>query len=749
MKCKLLLTMLVVVVCLPTVILGQTVIQVAAGADNIDNALFGAAAGDTLELITDGGVYNETFTTIIDIPVTIRAAAGLTNKPIWTCDGAGRLMTVSAKLTLDGIAFDGSLGDSLTADCIRTGPEAGLVLKVNNCLIQNFNDGVVGDEDGHGIKGGSEARLDTLIITNSRFEHMPGEHISFKDGVADSSHGPVKYTRIEHCTFWDGQNEAIYMEDNDNDSSTDPQPELLVNHVTIVGVGSKAIYPKEIDGAVIKNVISVNNLEYPARIYNTSSVAEYILFNNCPNDYISRQDGATVDYSRLLQNQEPYFADVETGDFAVAANSPAAKFGEGGVALGDSNNGTWDAADITRWEIVENIDWCGLVKDATTAGDTIMFVTDGGSYMSPKSNYIPSRELVLMAAPGLTNKPVLSTNDGGYIGKVNANIKVSGLAFNGLHAENGATSTFRMLYLNKDIGKVEIEDCDFYNIRGRGFDGAAKKVDTLIVNNCRFWDFLNEAMRVKDVPSQIQVAKITNSSFWNVKYGVYIADVGEELEVSHCTFLNMAERAVYAKEDTNGTVIRDNIFVSAKAAALKVYGTPVIEYNNFWDNTLDIDSQDTTLVFPVFNFVDDPVFKDTSAANVDLALEANNSPAVGAASDGSNLGDPRWGTWIATGVESEELTPNSFHLSQNYPNPFNPETTIEYVLPMKNFVKLTVYNLLGQKVTTLVNKEQIAGGHSISWNGTFENGAKAASGLYLYKIEAGDFIVTKKMLLLK
>ncbi len=733
---RFLLTWIVTLIILPTIVFGQAVIPVTEGEDQIDAALFTAQAGDTLELVTDGGIYNETFRTIIDIPVIIRAAAGLTNRPVWTCDATGRLMTVSAPLTLDGIIFDGSLGDSLTTDCIRTGGEAGIVLKVNNCVIRNFSNG----SDGHGIKGKQEARLDTLIITNSRFEHMPGEHISFKDGVADSSNGPVKYSRIEHCTFWDGANEAIYIEDNDSDSGTGPHPVIIINHVTCVDFGPKPIYPKETDGVVVKNSIVANTPGLAVTIYQ-SSVIEYFLHYNTPTG-INTKDNSTYDTDLVLEEQNPYFADVENGDFAVAAKSPAAKFGEGGVALGDSNNGTWDAAEITKWEIVENNNWCGLVKDALTAGDTLMFVTDGGSYTSPSTNYFPSKELVFMAAPGLAKKPVLST-DGSYIGKVNANLKVSGLAFDGLHAENGATATFRILYLNKNIGKVEIEDCDFYNIRGRGFDGAALTVDTLLINNCRFSNFLNEAIRVKDVASQIQVAKITNSSFWNVKYGVYIHDVGEVLEISHCTFFNIADRAVYAKQDTNGTVIRNNIFVSSQTVALKVYGNPVIENNCFWDNTLKIDSADTTLTFPFFNDEFDPMFKDTSAANTDLALE-ENSLAVGGASDGSNLGDPSWGTWIASGVNEEGLIPEEFVLEQNYPNPFNPTTTIKFSIVGSGQVTLKVYSLLGHEVATLVDKTMEPGVHFVSLNAQ-----KLPSGIYFYKIIAGDFVKIRKMTLLK
>ncbi len=88
--------------------------------------------------------------------------------------------------------------------------------------------------------------------------------------------------------------------------------------------------------------------------------------------------------------------------------------------------------------------------------------------------------------------------------------------------------------------------------------------------------------------------------------------------------------------------------------------------------------------------------------------------------------------------------PQSYHLDQNYPNPFNPRTTINYQLPKTIDVELSIYDLLGQKVTTLVKKRQQAGNHQVEWDAsTF------ASGIYYYKIQAGEFQDVKKMILIR
>jgi len=93
--------------------------------------------------------------------------------------------------------------------------------------------------------------------------------------------------------------------------------------------------------------------------------------------------------------------------------------------------------------------------------------------------------------------------------------------------------------------------------------------------------------------------------------------------------------------------------------------------------------------------------------------------------------------------------PERYSMSQNYPNPFNPTTQINFEIPVRSHVTLTVYNLLGQKVTTLVDKEMPAGRYIADWNSASDSGTIVASGVYFYKLEAGDFIETKKMMLLK
>jgi hypothetical protein len=88
--------------------------------------------------------------------------------------------------------------------------------------------------------------------------------------------------------------------------------------------------------------------------------------------------------------------------------------------------------------------------------------------------------------------------------------------------------------------------------------------------------------------------------------------------------------------------------------------------------------------------------------------------------------------------------PQEFRLEQNYPNPFNPSTTIRYGLPNRSHVTLSVFNTLGQSVSTLVNGEEEAGYHEVQFDGRH-----LSSGVYFYRIEAGSFVQTRKLLLIR
>ncbi len=114
----------------------------------------------------------------------------------------------------------------------------------------------------------------------------------------------------------------------------------------------------------------------------------------------------------------------------------------------------------------------------------------------------------------------------------------------------------------------------------------------------------------------------------------------------------------------------------------------------------------------------------------------------GAIIDGQLYGDTTTITDVKSETNSEITT--KYELMQNYPNPFNPTTTINYSIPKRGFVQLKVYDILGNVVATLVNKEEPRGNYSIDYDAS-----KLTSGVYFYRLQSGNFSKTKKLILLK
>ncbi|MFZ1279501.1 MAG: T9SS type A sorting domain-containing protein, partial [Ignavibacteriaceae bacterium] len=102
------------------------------------------------------------------------------------------------------------------------------------------------------------------------------------------------------------------------------------------------------------------------------------------------------------------------------------------------------------------------------------------------------------------------------------------------------------------------------------------------------------------------------------------------------------------------------------------------------------------------------------------------------------------GTFEYSKIVEVEITPTNFSLAQNYPNPFNPSTSIQYAISSGQLVTLKVYDVLGKEIATLVNEEKSVGSYEIGFNASH-----LASGIYYYQLRTGDYVETKKMILLK
>jgi hypothetical protein len=149
----------------------------------------------------------------------------------------------------------------------------------------------------------------------------------------------------------------------------------------------------------------------------------------------------------------------------------------------------------------------------------------------------------------------------------------------------------------------------------------------------------------------------------------------------------------------------------------------------------------------------------TSAVGTSVLLDASHSPtnnttllisSQGGTALTSHFHEAAWVVGESTfTLDNDDFTPATYSLSDNYPNPFNPTTTIGYSIAQPGMVNLTIYDASGRLVKTLVSENMGMGEHEVMWNGTNNAGSEVSAGMYLYKVDAGSFVETKKMLLVK
>jgi hypothetical protein len=166
-----------------------------------------------------------------------------------------------------------------------------------------------------------------------------------------------------------------------------------------------------------------------------------------------------------------------------------------------------------------------------------------------------------------------------------------------------------------------------------------------------------------------------------------------------------------------------------------------------WTDSMYIDTIDSTAVI------------DSSGVPWDTTYTYDTTWARYWEESTENVINPkRWSLRIIEGtalnsIEAKDvkiITPQDYVLKQNYPNPFNPETTIEFILPVRKRISLTVYNALGQKIKTLYdNKVLTAGMHEVVWDGRNDAGNRVATGMYIYALKFGNYAKNMKMMLVK
>lgn len=286
----------------------------------------------------------------------------------------------------------------------------------------------------------------------------------------------------------------------------------------------------------------------------------------------------------------------------------------------------------------------------------------------------------------------------------------------------------------------------FYNVLASG-DPLAERAKQLGDNGkVPFAVFGIDTLNNPDIPEASRIVKLSNNNYivdpaivqmWDANstitgHGAFLENVrGGAMFADDATWpgLDFDAATLYAV-DPGFKTLPDNLsnfIIWAQKMILKPYPTDSPEW--IWDDPTN------------FLNVTWPLPEDFSYSNSSLQTAAEN---------GFPLGDLNWfpakkAEWLnPTDVTDIENIPAGFSLEQNYPNPFNPATTISFSLPKNSNVKLTVYNLLGQVVAKLIDKELNAGTHSYNYDAS-----RLSSGLYFYTLSADGSTMTKKMMLMK
>ena len=660
------------------------------GSGKLKAAVNAAQAGATIEL--GDGIYEEPSS--IDFNkegLTIKAAEG-TNPVV----KASSYLKHNATTTFIGITFDGQDVAEYTTYSYKTDTEKDLTFI--NCEFKNYTKSCV-------TIGGGEANVRNLLVEGCTFDGGSKTPAAIKSSgiisacdikdseikgyteygfVANSSSAHTEELSIDNtiihdcgasaiyvtaaangkdkqsCSSFELTNSTIYNIGNntkdhgavdirDNANITSAQ-QVLIDHVTLYNFntidwyGGFMIYQSA--NATISNCIVSNPADLSGKngyhVYGNAVVTNS-LYNNC-NITSGAQQTANI-------KADPLFVDAANANFMLSANSPAVGKGTDGSNLGDTRwgvsakvlgkriNVTPDQASSLPWMIQSD-------ESNVKAGDTIVLAA--GTY-ELSSFELRKEGLVIMAAENAEVK--IATKEGQYL-KLVATTTFDGITFDG---SNGASYAIRSI--GTSAKNLIVRNCKFtqyarYNIYGAN----DTHMDSLVVDNCIFSNsgaaIYFPASNLADNVPGCSYAKITNSTLYNIILNDYVASIeiqennnaiqtgNTEVVIDHVTIYNFSSTAksaikVYKSGKTNITnSIVANPAESDHYSFMIYEGAKVQNCLNFnsvgqWASNAYTDT-----------ICADPLFVD--AANNNFKLKGN-SPAIGKATDGSNLGDPRWG----------------------------------------------------------------------------------------------------------
>lgn len=439
--------------------------------------------------------------------------------------------------------------------------------------------------------------------------------------------------------------------------------------------------------------------------------------------------------------------------------------------------------------------------------DTLILTTPGseGVYTTTDTNYFAVKApVVILPSPGLNNPPIFTHSaadsnileifrimddvtfegiifDGGhelshgmkygvrvgndepdingniFMARVGLNVTINNCVFRNFYQDKVASADGHGVYFLIDVfaGNVKITNSTFQNI---GYEAirmtetekyaTERCLDTLIVQNCTFNNIDNECVRfyhdqnpqTDDAHVLLENITIYNSdvrSFFVKNASSIPEGVGGETILRNVISAN-------ARLDTDSKGRSDYVSqIQGTGSHTSHIDTFMMVFTPFTASepigTSKGSTVDTTTIYGF-----DPLFADPENGDFTLSME---SQAYYRGFEGNHLGDLRWATNPPpVGLDiNDEALPNRFTLRQNYPNPFNPSTMFEYTIPANGLVKLTIHDITGRQIAELVNTVQTVGTYTVSWN----SNSRFASGIYFYRLQTGNQVRARKMMLLK
>jgi len=410
---------------------------------------------------------------------------------------------------------------------------------------------------------------------------------------------------------------------------------------------------------------------------------------------------------------------------------------------------------------------------AAASGDVLVLASGGVYTESVDSVFIIDKALSIVAADDYTTRPVvknISNATGTDISKADFFLlkNASSLILKGIELDGGEadTSVYRsasQIFVMESVDGIVVDslilyDCHLHHFSGRILSGDAivtmttfraeksefnyvkrisAKSGSLAINNfymenCTMWDFADQGLYI-DAGTGALI--INHSTFDNI--GHIIRDNSSDDDMIRIRANNWDTISITNCILTNGSLNDDGLQIDSDSSLVPIFVSNIADYNTGGIKGGFVKSN---------IFADNPLYTDATIGDFTLTAA---SPYLTAGTDSLALGDLRWGPEVVASVANEGNMPRQFALDQNFPNPFNPETTIGYTLREAAHVKISIYNIIGHEIATIVNDYQPAGYRQTQWNGTDNSGQKVSGGMYLYQIQAGNFTKTMKMVLLK